>query len=186
MLIYSYDSGLLGWINHSKLKTRKNKQANETDTKWAITTFIRKLGSSWKSFTVLWIEVIFWFDQCGNYNSVPFQKRINHSFSVYCWQNHVSFQIWPVFRLTFITERRWSRTRLMILMKVSNTGFRASNSFWLKVWLQILIFWLFNFFKFMVQRLIRVTKDNVVTVLIFVKVFTHNTVMVYVRSPSLI
>ena len=74
----------------------------------------------------------------------------------------------------------------MILMKVSNTGFRASNSFWLKVWLQILIFWLFNFFKFMVQRLIRVTKDNVVTVLIFVKVFTHNTVMVYVRSPSLI
>ena len=35
----------------------------------------------------------------------------------------------------------------MILMKVSNTGFRASNSFWLKVWLQILIFWLFNFFK---------------------------------------
>ena len=74
----------------------------------------------------------------------------------------------------------------MILMKVSNTGFRASNSFWLKVWLQILIFWLFNFFKFMVQRLIRVTKDNVVTVLIFVKVFMHNTVMVYVRSPSLI
>ena len=74
----------------------------------------------------------------------------------------------------------------MILMKVSNTGFRASNSFWLKVWLQILIFWLFNFFKFMVQRLIRVTKDNVVTVLIFVKVFMHNTIMVYVRSPSLI
>ena len=74
----------------------------------------------------------------------------------------------------------------MILMKVSNTGFRASNSFWLKVWLQILIFWLFNFFKFMVQRLIRVTKDNVVTVLIFVKVFMHTTVMVYVRSPSLI
>ena len=74
----------------------------------------------------------------------------------------------------------------MILMKVSNTGFRASNSFWLKVWLQILIFWLFNFFKFMVQTLIRVTKDNVVTVLIFVKVFMHNTVMVYVRSPSLI
>ena len=74
----------------------------------------------------------------------------------------------------------------MILMKVSNTGFRASNSFWLKVWLQILIFWLFNFLKFMVQRLIRVTKDNVVTVLIFVKVFMHNTVMVYVRSPSLI
>ena len=74
----------------------------------------------------------------------------------------------------------------MILMKVSNTGFRASNSFWLKVWLQILIFWLFNFFKFMVQRLIRVTKDNVVTVLIFIKVFMHNTVMIYVRSPSLI
>ena len=74
----------------------------------------------------------------------------------------------------------------MILMKVSNTGFRATNSFWLKVWLQILIFWLFNFLKFMVQRLIRVTKDNVVIVLIFVKVFMHNTVMVYVRSPSLI
>ena len=74
----------------------------------------------------------------------------------------------------------------MILMKVSNTGFRATNSFWLKVWLQILIFWLFNFLKFMVQRLIRVTKDNVVTVLIFIKVFMHNTVMIYVRSPSLI
>ena len=74
----------------------------------------------------------------------------------------------------------------MILMKVSNTGFRASNSFWLKVWLQILIFWLFKFFKFMVQRLIRVTKDNVVTVLILIKVFMYNTVMIYVRSPSLI
>ena len=74
----------------------------------------------------------------------------------------------------------------MILMKVSNTGFRASNSFWLKVWLQILIFWLFKFFKFMVQRLIRVAKDNVVTVLILIKVFMYNTVMIYVRSPSLI
>ena len=74
----------------------------------------------------------------------------------------------------------------MILVKVSNTGFRASNSFWLKVWLQILIFWLFKFFKFIVQRLIRVTKDNVVTVLILIKVFMYNTVMIYVRSPSLI
>ena len=74
----------------------------------------------------------------------------------------------------------------MILMKVSNTGFRASNSFRLKVWLQILIFWPFNFFKFMVQRLIRVTKDNVVTVLIFVKVFMHSPIMIYVRSPDLI
>ena len=74
----------------------------------------------------------------------------------------------------------------MMLMKVSNTGFRASNSFRLKVWLQISIFWPFNFFKFMVQRLSRVTKDNVVTVLIFVKVFMHSPIMIYVRSPDLI
>ena len=38
----------------------------------------------------------------------------------------------------------------------------------------------------MVQRLIRVTKDNVVTVLIFVKVFMHSPIMIYVRSPDLI
>ena len=74
----------------------------------------------------------------------------------------------------------------MMLMKVSNTGFRANNSFRLKVWLQISIFWPFNFFKFMVQRPIRVTKDNVVTVLIFVKVFMHSPIMIYVRSPDLI
>ena len=47
----------------------------------------------------------------------------------------------------------------MMLMKVSNTGFRASSSF---------------------------GGYNVVTVLIFVKVFMHSAIMIYVRSPDLI
>lgn len=53
---------------------KTNLNWNETDSTWAIWTFLRKLGSTWQSLIVLWLEVIFIFQQCGCYNLAPFQK----------------------------------------------------------------------------------------------------------------